>query len=168
MEMTHLGSIIWSYTWRRTGAIFCDTRPATIMRSAWRGEARNTSMPKRLRSKSAAPTAIISMAQQASPNVTGHTLMRRAHLTRSSRRPVKKLCWRSSRPTRCSRLRRPARRRGARAHPSDGGLGGPLRRHPQSLGRAPVERPVAHQVEEREEDDGGEHEHFDEAERAQL
>src|SRR5674476_1708517 len=35
-------------------------------------EARKTSMPKRARSKSAAPTAIISMAQQARPNVAGH------------------------------------------------------------------------------------------------
>ena len=45
MEMTHLGSIIWSWIWRRTGAIFWETRPATIMRSAWRGEARKVSMP---------------------------------------------------------------------------------------------------------------------------
>ena len=45
------------------------------MRSAWRGEERNTSIPKRLKSKSAAPTAIISMAQQASPKVAGHTLV---------------------------------------------------------------------------------------------
>jgi len=56
-------------------------------------------MPSRLMSKSAAPTDIISMAQQASPKVAGHTLLRRAHLTRSSIFPVKKLCCRSSRPT---------------------------------------------------------------------
>src|SRR3974390_2580000 len=38
------------------------------------------------------------MAQEASPKVAGQPLLRRAHLTRSSIRPVKKLCWRSSRP----------------------------------------------------------------------
>ena len=50
IEITHLGSIIWSYTWRSTGPIFWLTRPATIMMSAWRGDARNTSIPKRDRS----------------------------------------------------------------------------------------------------------------------
>ena len=34
IEMTHLGSTIWSYTCRSTGAIFCETRPATIIKSA--------------------------------------------------------------------------------------------------------------------------------------
>ena len=62
-------------------------------------------MPMRLMSKSAAPTDIISMAQQAKPKVAGQTLLRRAHLTRSSILPVKKLCWRSSSPT----LRPPGR-----------------------------------------------------------
>src|SRR5580698_638171 len=38
------------------------------------------------------------MAQQARPKVAGQTLLRRAHLTRSSMRPVRKLCWRSSNP----------------------------------------------------------------------
>ena len=41
-------------------------------------------MPKPAMSKSAAPTDIISIAQQARPNVAGQTLLRRAHLTRSS------------------------------------------------------------------------------------
>src|SRR3954467_5184716 len=68
------------------------------MRSACRGEARKTSIPKRARSKLAAPAAIISMAQQASPKVAGHTLFLRAHLTRSSTVPVRKLWLRSSRP----------------------------------------------------------------------
>src|SRR5918912_1509029 len=73
MAMTHLGSGIWSYTSRRTGAIFCDTRPATIIRSACRGEARKTSEPKRAMSKREALAAIISMAQQARPKVTGQS-----------------------------------------------------------------------------------------------
>ena len=47
MASTHLGSAIWSYTWRSTGAIFWLTRPATIIRSAWRGVAENRSIPKR-------------------------------------------------------------------------------------------------------------------------
>src|SRR3990172_12960638 len=81
IEMTHLGSAIWSYTWRSTGAIFCETRPATIMRSAWRGDARKTSMPKRERSLCAAPVAIISMAQQARPNDAGHIERVRAQAT---------------------------------------------------------------------------------------
>src|SRR5688500_11512745 len=62
-------------------------------------------MPKRARSKWATPLAIISMAQHARPNVAGHMLFRRAHLTRFSRFPVRKLCWRFSRPTGAPSLR---------------------------------------------------------------
>src|SRR6266542_6371155 len=51
------------------------------MRSACRGEARNTSMPKRARSYRAPPAAIISMAQQARPNVAGQKLALRVQLT---------------------------------------------------------------------------------------
>ena len=47
------------------------TVPETIIRSAWRGDAHGT-MPKRSTSKREAKVAIISIAQQASPNVTGH------------------------------------------------------------------------------------------------
>ena len=57
---------------RTIGAILWETRPETIMTSAWRGEARKTSQPKRAMSKRGVPAAIISMAQQASPMVTGH------------------------------------------------------------------------------------------------
>src|SRR5437867_7663615 len=57
---------------RRTGPIFWETRPATIIKSAWRGDARKISIPHRARSYSAAPAAIISIAQQARPNVAGH------------------------------------------------------------------------------------------------
>ena len=46
-------------------------QPATIMPSAWRGEARMASMPKRDMSRRDPPRAIISMAQQASPNSRG-------------------------------------------------------------------------------------------------
>src|SRR6266545_4269315 len=54
------------------GAILMVTVPETIIRSEWRGEAHGT-MPRRSTSKRAAKVAIISMAQQARPNDTGHT-----------------------------------------------------------------------------------------------
>ena len=47
IAITHLGSSIWSYTWRSAGTILWATRPETIIRSACRGEERNTSEPKR-------------------------------------------------------------------------------------------------------------------------
>src|SRR5215475_3622588 len=69
--MTHFGSGIWSYRRRRTGAIFLVTVPATIIRSDCRGDARNTSAPKRAMSYREADAAIISMAQHASPKPIG-------------------------------------------------------------------------------------------------
>src|SRR5438132_12224981 len=51
------------------------------MRSAWRGDARNTSAPNRAKSYRAALVAIISMAQQARPKVAGQSEERRAQLT---------------------------------------------------------------------------------------
>jgi hypothetical protein len=54
-----------------TGAILLVTVPAIMKRSAWRGEARKSSMPKREISYRAAAVAIISMAQQASPEANG-------------------------------------------------------------------------------------------------
>ena len=80
IEMTHFGSGIWSYNRRSTGAIFLVTVPATIIRSACRGEGRNTSAPNRARSYRAMLVAIISIAQHASPNVSGHTELRRPQL----------------------------------------------------------------------------------------
>src|SRR5579875_1480358 len=56
------------------GPIFCETRPETIIRSAWRGDARNTSEPKRAISYSGAVAVIISIAQHANPMVSGQTL----------------------------------------------------------------------------------------------
>src|SRR6266566_9995346 len=64
-----------------TGAIFCETRPAIIIRSAWRGEPRNTSAPKRAMSKRDADMDIISMAQQARPKLMGHSDDLRAQFT---------------------------------------------------------------------------------------
>ena len=61
------------------GAIFTDTRPDRISRSAWRGEKRITSAPKRDRSFRGEPiTVIISIAQQASPKPSGNSAFLRA------------------------------------------------------------------------------------------
>src|SRR5882672_937224 len=62
------------------GAIFCETRPAMIIRSDCRGDPRNTSAPKRAISKREADMDIISMAQQASPNDMGQMEFLRAQL----------------------------------------------------------------------------------------
>src|SRR5687768_8413474 len=65
------------------GAILIVTVPDTIIRSECRGEAHGT-MPSRSTSKREANVAIISMAQQASPNDTGHTDDLRAQLKNPS------------------------------------------------------------------------------------
>src|SRR5215212_6341648 len=74
---------------RSTGAIFFETRPATIITSAWRGLARKASAPKRATSQRGAVMAIISIAQQARPNVAGQRLDFRAQFTIQSRRVVR-------------------------------------------------------------------------------
>src|SRR5437762_6450854 len=68
-----------------TGAIFRDTRPETIMTSAWRGEARNTSDPNRAKSLRPLVAFIISMAQHARPKVAGQSDDLRAQLINESR-----------------------------------------------------------------------------------
>src|ERR1043165_5778282 len=73
---------------RSTGAIFRETRPETIITSACRGEARNTSAPNRARSLRELVTFIISIAQQARPNVAGQSEDLRAQLISESRRVV--------------------------------------------------------------------------------
>ena len=77
---------------RTTGAILWLTRPETIMRSAWRGEARKTSIPKRAASKRGVPKDIISMAQHARPIVTGHCELVTAQLATAST-DVRKTPW---------------------------------------------------------------------------
>src|SRR6478736_6217869 len=66
---------------RRAGAIFRERRPATIIRSDWRGLPRKTSAPNRAMSYREQLIAIISMAQQARPNVTGQIADFRAQWT---------------------------------------------------------------------------------------
>src|SRR5262245_40629555 len=74
---------------RSTGAIFRDTRPETIITSACRGLARNTSEPNLARSLRADVAFIISIAQHANPKVAGHREDFRAQLIRESRRVVR-------------------------------------------------------------------------------
>jgi|SRR6185369_13045995 len=73
---------------RSTGAIFRETRPETIITSACRGLARKTSEPKRARSLREEVAFIISMAQQASPKVAGHSDDFRAQFIKESSRVV--------------------------------------------------------------------------------
>src|SRR3974390_303925 len=81
---------------RITGAIFCERRPATIMRSAWRGEGRKTSAPKRATSKREAAMDIISMAQHARPKPSGQMELLRAQFTAlSSWVKIMPSSWRS-------------------------------------------------------------------------
>jgi hypothetical protein len=47
MAIAHFGSGIWSQMRRMAGAIFQVHVPETIIRSAWRGDARKISAPKR-------------------------------------------------------------------------------------------------------------------------
>src|SRR6478752_4308667 len=85
IEITHLGSGICSQSWRMTGAILLETRPAMMIRSDWRGDGRNTSAPNRAMSKRDAPIDIISMAQQARPKVSGQMEFFRIQFTAESR-----------------------------------------------------------------------------------
>src|SRR5215831_15992989 len=86
--MTHFGSGIWSYTRRTIGAIFSVTVPATMIRSDCLGLGRKIPAPNRSISKREAPVAIISIAQQASPNVIGHSADLRAQLKTKSTESV--------------------------------------------------------------------------------
>src|SRR5205085_8978215 len=74
---------------RSTGANLRETRPETIITSACRGLARKTSEPKRARSFLELVAFIISIAQQASPNVAGQREDLRAQLMSESSRVVK-------------------------------------------------------------------------------
>src|SRR5579859_7664959 len=81
--MTYRGSGICSQRRRTIGAILSVARPATIIRSAWRGVARGIT-PIRSRSNRLAKAAIISIAQHASPKVSGHRDAARPQLSAPS------------------------------------------------------------------------------------
>src|SRR3981189_3291250 len=67
-----------------TGAILFETRPAMIIKSDCRGDGRNTSAPKRAMSYRDPPIDIISIAQQARPNVIGQIEFLRTQLIAAS------------------------------------------------------------------------------------
>src|SRR5574341_1951632 len=72
IEMTHFGLGICSYSRFTAGAIFFVTVPDTIITSDCRGDGHGT-MPNRSRSCRAMKVEIISIAQQARPNVSGQS-----------------------------------------------------------------------------------------------
>src|SRR5260370_8382256 len=72
MEMHHLGSGICSHTRFSTGAIFSVTVPATIIRSACRGDGRNTSAPNLAISNREVVEAIISMPHHPNQTISAH------------------------------------------------------------------------------------------------
>jgi hypothetical protein len=78
--MHHFGSGICSQTRFSTGDIFSVTVPATIIKSACRGDGLKTSAPNRAISNREVVEAIISIAQHASPNVSGQIALLRAQL----------------------------------------------------------------------------------------
>jgi len=80
-------------------ASFLLTVPETIITSACRGVLRKN-IPKRSASIFGSQVAIISMAQQAMPKVSGHMLRLRAMLMRSSSVPRMMSRGRSSEPSR--------------------------------------------------------------------
>src|SRR6266513_1028753 len=67
-----------------TGPVLRETRPETIITSACRGEARNTSEPNRAKSLRPLVAFIISIAQHAKPKVAGHSDDFRAQLMSES------------------------------------------------------------------------------------
>src|SRR5271165_2144277 len=95
MAKQYLGSGIWFQRRTTCGAIFLVTVPETMSRSACLGEGRKTSEPKRAMSKRAIDAAIISIAQQASPNCSGQTELLRPQLWSSSML-VSRMPWRRS------------------------------------------------------------------------
>jgi len=80
IDIHHFGSGICSHTRFSTGDIFSVTVPATIIKSACRGDGLNTSAPNRAISNRDVVDAIISIAQHASPNVSGQIALFRAQL----------------------------------------------------------------------------------------
>src|SRR5215510_14525331 len=88
------------------------TRPATIMRSAWRGDERMTSAPKREMSKRGAMIAIISMALQARPKPSGQIAFARAQFTSVSTLVKRTPRSTSARTASCSRSSRTGAGRG--------------------------------------------------------
>src|SRR5215212_802131 len=90
IAITHLGSGICSYSRVIRTAILVETVPETIMTSDCRGVGAKKPAPKRSRSLCAIPVDIISIAQHASPNCSGHNEFLRAQLNNLSELVVTK------------------------------------------------------------------------------
>src|SRR5262245_8914881 len=149
------------------------TRPATIMRSAWRGEARNTSAPKREMSNRGPTIAIISIAQQASPKPSGQIAFTRDWFTAQFTMPPTVV-----KSTPCSTSSRIASS-GVAGPPGVAGAGGPgSTRNGFSIfggsfgvsvtGSVPLECPLLQQVDVAHEQDDDEQRHLDQAIQPQL
>ena len=63
------------------GAILIETRPARMIRSAWRGDARKASKPNRAMSMRGPAVWNCSIAQQARPKASGKNEFDRAQAT---------------------------------------------------------------------------------------
>src|SRR3954468_21119281 len=155
---------------RTTGAIFVVTVPATSITSAWRGEKRTTSAPKRLMSNREAPTAMNSIAQQAVPRGNGQRALFRAQFTIALSEVSATFCFSSSgtssaqsfRPGGCSTVC-------AIVAVLSGPVGaaGQSYRAARAPGLAPVERALAPGVHEADQQDRDKQRHLDQGERAQ-
>src|SRR3954468_3415316 len=148
---------------RTTGAIFVVTVPATSITSAWRGEKRTTSAPKRLMSNREAPTAMNSIAQQAVPRGNGQRALFRAQFTIALSEVSATFCFSSSGTSSAQSFR-------------PGGcsivcaivavLSGPLGASSADL-LAPVGRALAPGVHEADQQDRDKQRHLDQGEAAQ-
>src|SRR5579883_262996 len=158
---------------RTTGAIFVVTVPATSITSAWRGEKRTTSAPKRLMSKRPAPTAMNSIAQHAVPSGNGHSELLRAQLNSVFSDVTKTFCltsggigtsdsvWSGSagaRSTVCAMLAIPSPARSAAAAPRPPGARREL---------PPLEGPLPPGVGEAHQQDQDENHHLHQGEQPQ-
>src|ERR1700754_3350880 len=156
---------------RRTiGAILIDTRPDRIRRSAWRGEARKASKPKRAMSRRAPTTDIISIAQQARPKVAGNSELPRAQLAaRSSVVVMTRSCTYCSRssPSRSPRSMSRAcswRMRKSPASPAFSRLMISMASPCFSAWSAPLERAASPDVDEGDDQQHDEHDRLDQRE----
>src|SRR5580765_6388037 len=148
------------------------TRPATIMRSAWRGLPRNTSAPKRETSKRGPAIAIISIAQHASPKPSGQMAFARAQFTTLST-VVNTIPFSNSSRMRSASLIGPSGM--TRSDAGGAGPAAPARVRNGFSGRSlmtgclavlrsfPLQRPLLQEVQVAGEQDDDEQHHLDEA-----
>src|SRR5437588_5624992 len=149
-----------------TGAILIDTRPDRMIRSAWRGDARNASNPNRAISTREATIDIISIAQQASPKVSGKNEFPRAQATAFS--SVVVTTRSSTKRSRSSPSRSPrsmSRAFDGRMRKSLGSCSRFRSMPALPTGSLPLERPPSPHVYERDHQEHHEHHRLDHRER---